>query len=321
MKKGCGGCLVVIAVLCLALLGIFFYLAPRYGVTILPPSAEQYADSALSRMHFGLYADEKFEQEKELAREAFSKMTSYDETYPLLKELAQKAGGKHSHFYTPEEIKHLRTQESQLPEVRKEGGILYLTLPSFSGDDQKTQAYVEKVAEGLSPDVKGIVLDVWDNQGGRLDAMVSGFGVWLKDKTLFEIVYDEEHISSITFVNLSSPSVDLDTLKNLRKQHDQMVKEVPIAILTSARTASSAEILILTLQQLSNVKTFGQATAGYTTSNMSYPMYDGAELVLSTGRIRDYKGQIYENQSLQPNVATEHPMEDAKKWLEEQMEK
>ncbi|GGE31854.1 S41 family peptidase [Streptococcus himalayensis] len=306
MKKGCVGCLTVVAMVCLALIGLFFYLAPRYGVTIVRPSPVQYAESALYRMHFGLYADEEFHKAEETVRGQWSQMKRYEDTYPLLKDLAQKAGGKHSHFYTPEEVKVLRKRKSELPEVRREGEFLLLTLPSFSGNEKQAAAYIDKIAGVIAQDVKGIIVDVRHNSGGRLDAMAAGFDVWLRDKTLFEIVYSEQQSSKVSLENLRE-------IKGTTKNR----KEVPIAILMSAETASSAEILILALQQLPQVRTFGQATAGYTTSNMSYPMYDGAELVLSTGRIKDSTGRIYENHPLEPDVETQSPLEDAKQWLQE----
>ena len=50
---------------------------------------------------------------------------------------------------------------------------------------------------------------------------------------------------------------------------------VPVAVLTSERTASSGEQALLAFRGMANVRTFGQPTAGYASVNTAIPLYTG----------------------------------------------
>ncbi|RRR33616.1 peptidase S41, partial [Schaalia georgiae] len=98
-------------------------------------------------------------------------------------------------------------------------------------------------------------------------------------------------------------------------------KTITIAILVNGNTASSGEMTTLAFKGLPNVKIFGKPTAGYTTGNMVYSLYDGATIQLTVSRIIDRKGNRYENTPIEPDIATTTPLNDARTWLQEQMSK
>ncbi|MFS6283098.1 S41 family peptidase [Streptococcus agalactiae] len=90
---------------------------------------------------------------------------------------------------------------------------------------------------------------------------------------------------------------------------------IPIAIITNHKTASSAEMTFLSFKGLPNVKSFGQATAGYTTVNETFMLYDGARLALTTGIVSDRQGYKYENTPILPDQVTSLPLQESQSWL------
>jgi carboxyl-terminal processing protease len=80
----------------------------------------------------------------------------------------------------------------------------------------------------------------------------------------------------------------------------------PVALLTSQRTASSAEATLVAFRGLTRAATFGQATAGAATGNMVFPLADGAQLLITTDRDVDRTGHVYGNHPIPPD----HPTPD-----------
>lgn len=58
-------------------------------------------------------------------------------------------------------------------------------------------------------------------------------------------------------------------------------------------TASSGEALTLCFRGLENTRTFGAPTAGYTSVNMLYNMYDGAQMYLTVAFDKARTGEIF----------------------------
>jgi carboxyl-terminal processing protease len=80
-------------------------------------------------------------------------------------------------------------------------------------------------------------------------------------------------------------------------------RTVPVAVLLSEKTASSAEALALGFIGRSNTKTFGYPSAGLTTSNRILLLRDGAILQLAFAEMTDRNGKAYPSR-IEPDEAT-----------------
>lgn len=72
----------------------------------------------------------------------------------------------------------------------------------------------------------------------------------------------------------------------------------PVAILQDERTASSAEVVLAAFRGLDRVATFGAPSAGYTSANTPYRLYDGAQLVVTESIYVDRDGTALDEQPL-----------------------
>jgi len=68
----------------------------------------------------------------------------------------------------------------------------------------------------------------------------------------------------------------------------------PVAVLTSRLTVSSGEAITITFRGRPATRSFGEATAGLPTSNQSFPLVDGAVLVVTVSREADRTGRVYD---------------------------
>lgn len=313
MKKGCIGCLGALGVLFLAVLGAVLYFGPNDDIYLLPPSSEQYAKSALNKMNSALYIDENWSQEKEKALKEVKSAKTYADTYPVLKRMTKLSGGKHSYFYTPKEFKTSQKEESRLPVIKNENDILYLKLPPFMGNEKEAKAYRTMLHQALTKETyKGVIVDLENNSGGNMYPMIGGLAAILSNGTLFQFEYANGQKIGTTLSQI---------LASKQTEEKNSSKTIPIAILVNGNTASSGEMTTLAFKGLPNIKIFGKPTAGYTTGNMVYSLYDGATIQLTVSRIIDRKGNRYENTPIEPDIVTTTPLNDARTWLLEQISK
>lgn len=67
----------------------------------------------------------------------------------------------------------------------------------------------------------------------------------------------------------------------------------PVALLVGRETASSGEMTMLAFLGRPHVRSFGDSTAGYTSSNTNVPLRDGTTLVVTSSYPRDRLGRTY----------------------------
>lgn len=76
----------------------------------------------------------------------------------------------------------------------------------------------------------------------------------------------------------------------------------PIALLVGPWTMSSGEIVVTSFAGLPNVRSFGEATAGLTTTTDMEALSDGSTLIVATARVIDRTGRVVAG-ALAPDVA------------------
>jgi hypothetical protein len=81
----------------------------------------------------------------------------------------------------------------------------------------------------------------------------------------------------------------------------------PLAVLVGADTASAGEMLLVALMGETRVRTFGQTSHGQSTANATYPLPDGALLVLTQARSALADGPVFRGgiAPMQPAAAGE----------------
>jgi len=304
-------CVVLLLILFVAVLFIKKY-GPRFGLYLFPPTAQEYVQEAVTFMDNGIYSDrdEWFVKKQEFIDQSKSCKT-YEDTYAIIQEALKVAGGKHSAIISSE-TKSVMASNKALPEVSFEDGILYILLPpcdSTSGIHQDYVASVIDVIEGNESDIQGVILDLRDNTGGDMGPMVAAVSPLLPDGTLMWLRTRGNELP----VTLEAGTVRGGGSESTASYTKKL--NVPIAILQNELTASSGEATLICFKGLDNVKTFGSDSAGYCSSNYTKYMYDGACILLTTGKDVDRLGNEYCEDPIAPDVYSDEPVEAARAWI------
>lgn len=310
------GICIPLALIIAAALTVFAKYGPDLGLYLVPPSAERYGKDALATIgKNGIYSgSDEWKSTYEECLKMIENAESYEDTYPAIKKALSVCGGKHSMLMTKSESQSTSdSYDEVLPTVSLNGDIAVIKLPDFLGTAEAGQKYA-KVAEDFIHEnrdkIKGVVLDLRGNTGGDMGPMATAVSSLLPDGELMYYHYRSYDVP----VTLKDGVISNAGTGGKSLYPDEKLK-VPVAILTDGMTASSGEALTLCFRGLEKVKTFGAPTAGYTSVNMLYSLYDGAQLYLTVAFDKARTGEIFKETSIEPDVATDSPLEAALEWL------
>lgn len=310
------GICIPLALIIAAALTVFAKYGPDFGLYLVPPSAEDYGKDALATIgKNGIYSgSDEWKSTYEECLKMIENAESYEDTYPAIKKALSVGGGKHSMLMTKSESQDTtESYDEVLPTVSLNGDIAVIKLPDFLGTAEAGRKYA-KVAEDFIHDnrdkVKGVVLDLRGNTGGDMGPMATAVSSLLPDGELMYYHYRSYDVP----VTLKDGVISNAGTGGKSLYPDEKLN-VPVAILTDGMTASSGEALTLCFRGLENTRTFGAPTAGYTSVNMLYSLYDGAQMYLTVAFDKARTGEIFKETSIEPDVATDSPLEAALEWL------
>ena len=314
LRIALGICIPLIIIIAAALAVVMKY-GPTFGFYLVPPSAETYGKNALSTIDKnGIFAgNDEWKSTYNECLKMIENAKSYDDTYDAIRKALSVGGGKHSMLMTKSESQDTtESYDEVLPTVSLDGDIAIIKLPDFLGTAEAGQKYA-KVAEDFIHEnrdkIKGVVLDLRGNTGGDMGPMATAVSSLLPDG---ELVY--YHYRSYDVPVTLKNGVVSNAGTGGKSLYPEEKLNVPVAILTDDMTASSGEALTLCFRGLENTRTFGAPTAGYTSINMLYNMYDGAQMYLTVAFDKARTGEIFKETSIEPDVATDSPLEAALEW-------
>ncbi len=310
------GICIPLALIIAATLTVFAKYGPDFGLYLVPPSAERYGKDALATIgKNGIYSgSDEWKSTYEECLKMIENAESYEDTYPAIKKALSVCGGKHSMLMTKSESQSTSdSYDEVLPTVSLNGDIAVIKLPDFLGTAEAGRKYA-KVAEDFIHEnrdkINGVVLDLRGNTGGDMGPMATAVSSLLPDGELMYYHYRSYDVP----VTLKDGVISNAGTGGKSLYPDEKLK-VPVAILTDGMTASSGEALTLCFRGLENVKTFGAPTAGYTSVNMLYSLYDGAQMYLTVAFDKARTGEVFEETRIVPDVVTDSPLKAALEWL------
>lgn len=154
-------------------------------------------------------------------------------------------------------------------------GIGYVRINSFEND---TPEELKKAIAGWGPQLQGLVLDLRDNHGGVVASAVATASLFLpKGATL-----------------LTARGRNTEEKRLTVEKADPVAQTLPLVVLVSGRTASSAEILAGALQDAHRAQLVGETTFGKGTVQTVYPLSEGTGLALATARYVTPSGRFIE---------------------------
>jgi carboxyl-terminal processing protease len=264
------------------------------------------------------------EYEKEVG-DLSRNMNSIDGCKPVLRYIIQtlrKNGDYHSFFIDKPGVEKLTNGLYQPKDVQarllnpQTGYIKVPPLRSFN--EQLNRSFRDTIQQLIKKldtenEITGWVVDLRGNTGGNMWPMVAGLNALIKDGIAGYWVDTKNKRSK--WYSFGRAMYGAGKFYKIKRMSS------PIAVLIDSLTASSGEMTAISFIGLRNVKTFGQPSAGYTTSNGTYRLSNGAILQLANSYAADrkkniYKERIYPNVHIRENTKTaDDTIEAAMEWV------
>ncbi|HET7435723.1 MAG TPA: S41 family peptidase [Thermoanaerobaculia bacterium] len=232
------------------------------------------------------------------------------EVYAAIRYVLASLGDHHSFLMPPAAQKEMQEAKNPAIDVRVDDRIGYMNVPAYAGGEQTAaRAHVRHAYDDLALNVKsakcGWIVDLRDNGGGNMWPMLAALRPFLGDNAVGSFV-PAESSSSRWF---AKRDVDIAMPQTLRG-----LTSAKVAVLTSSRTASSGEAVVVAFRGRPNTRFFGEPTMGVSTSNEGYPLPDGASILLTTAVFADRNGKQY-GAKIEPDEVASDALAAAKQWL------
>ena len=187
------------------------------------------------------------------------------------------------------------------------GRVGYIQLPGIEagGSLEEMRAAARVVQDSLCrlplPSIRAWILDLRLNDGGAMAPMLAGIAPLLGDGHLGGFLDLHGKPEQQWYLRQGNFYVDSMQVTTLENRCSARRPDLPIAVLLSGRTASSGEIVAISLKGRPATRFFGEPTYGATTANESYPIRGGAYLTIAASQDADRTGTAYKT-SLTPDV-------------------
>lgn len=218
--------------------------------------------------------------------------------HEVLEEMYGELGDDHSLYVPPTRVEEIRREYGHLPclalvgeqhQEKRLGRVVYrsyeevgyvrlpdLASPGVAGDTRRAVAALRAAG------VKGLILDLRGNPGGRLVEMMQVAGIFTRG-FLWRV---------LTRWSLPLPYPALGSVET----------ELPLLVLTDAEVNSAAEGLAGGLQQQGRALVVGEATAGNVEAVLPFCLRDGSQAWIATGVLAPIGGPTWEGRGVIPDL-------------------
>ena len=179
-----------------------------------------------------------------------------------------------------------------------------ICLPRLIFVQKRTSLEVSQaLRQLLEKGVGGLVLDLRDNPGGLVSAVVGVTSQFVEgDVVLYEV--DREG-------NKQAWNVEPGGLAT----------KLPLVVLVNSHSASGSEVLAGALQDYKRAPLIGTKTFGKGSVNIIHTLGGGSALYVTRGRWLTPQGRLIEGQGLLPDIEVELTIEQRTQGLDPQLER
>ncbi len=186
-------------------------------------------------------------------------------------------------------------------EARTMGDLGYLHILTFP-----QLSLAEEVADELhnfkEEGVRGLMLDLRGNSGGRLDVGTQIAEMFLPEGTP---IYRQTTRRGQTTTKTSASRPGWGG---------------PLVVLVDDATASMGEILASAIQEYGVARVVGTTSSGSVAGSVVFPLSDGSALQITTLRIDSGKGRVLNNIGVQPDIEVELTPENVQEGADPQLD-
>ncbi|MBX5493120.1 MAG: S41 family peptidase [Chloroflexi bacterium] len=198
----------------------------------------------------------------------------------------------------------LTRAEIQMPFVESQrlDDIGYVRLRGFP-EPSVVDSVERAISELQEQGVRGLILDLRGNSGGRLDVGTRLLSRFIPSGPIYQEV-DRRGSQRVRQVRAGTP-----------------ILTVPLAVLIDEGTASMGEIFAVNIQEHGVGRLIGHTTMGSVAASQVLPLADGSALQLSVMQIYSGQGAPLNRVGVQPDEAVELRLEDLQSGRDPQLDR
>jgi hypothetical protein len=257
-------------------------------------------------------------QLKEQAHKASADISDPNQLGPVIRTLFKSMNDFHGRFFYKDSMFQWSrgprpVSDSIMNEWKKRSGVKthllennigYLRIPSmpYSGRedcDHKAQSLNDSLCMLLEQNIKGLVIDLRINGGGAMYPMILGVTQLLEHGQIGS--FEPNKKNEKWYLTDTSFSFDTNILAGITPKCRIPAQHMPVVILVSPSTGSSAEFLIIAFKGRPKTVLLGSPTAGYITGIQEFTINNTASVLLSTSYGVDRNGIAYK-EAITPDI-------------------
>lgn len=171
-----------------------------------------------------------------------------------------------------------------------EDGIFIITITNFN--DDTSDLFKQAVAEAVSKNPKGIILDLRNNPGGYLETAIDVASEWIDEGIIVSEQFSQEK-------------------KNEYKNRGlARLKNFPTVVLVNQGSASASEIVAGALKDYGKATIVGMKTFGKGSVQTLEDMDDGSSIKITVAKWLTPKGYNINDQGITPDIQIDLTLED-----------
>jgi carboxyl-terminal processing protease len=196
-------------------------------------------------------------------------------------------------------VKHLGALDPVLIPVERNTIVLVSVVLRSQPDDRfahirltqfypnSAEALSDMLQQVIADGAEGLILDIRNNDGGTLDAVVEIASMFLDSEEQDLVLYVQKGDGSRT---------------NWKIRDVGVAKAIPMVVLVNERSASSSEVLAGALQDYERATVIGTTTFGKGSVNILRPLSNGGGLYITIAHWYTPLGRIIQGEGLSPDI-------------------
>jgi len=246
------------------------------------------------------------------------------DTYPAIQIALTLLSDNHSMYYTPTgDVLYGNSAVSCTDANIITGtiykGIGYIKVTTFNGGGSDASQFAQSIQDAIkaadSDSIIGWIVDLRGNLGGNMWPMVAGVGPLLGEGSCGYFLDADGNASAWSYQK-GRALLNQDELTKVPSAYTVLRANAKVAVLTDKATASSGEAVAIAFKGRLNTRSFGKATCGLSTANVTNRLSDGAFLNLAQLTMADRTKQAYGSSvPVDDVVAADKVIAEATSWL------
>lgn len=268
---------------------------------VLSAPAQAYLDVAIGVIRAEALNAERVDWEElkpKLEALADGAVTPAD-TYPAIRAALAALNDHHSQLALPEFMQRVLTSNDTTDfgqASQSLGPVGYLVVPAYTGiQASRRSAFADEMQQRLA-DLRaagacGFIIDLRRDHGGDMFPMIAGLSPLFADGPVGSFVAKQgERVWRIENGGVRDAWNDVRPAKRHPLDRGAFL---PVAVLTGPGTASSGESVLVSFVGRPATRSFGQPSAGLSTTTGFHQLSDGAALAVMNAVLADRTGRRY----------------------------